>query len=155
MLIDNIKSPYIAKKIFSCLNEVLILKIFKINKRIQRKININLINYKIFGGRYIINEAKEETKEFDRLYDKIVFKGEYINGKRNGKGKEYNFDGTMIFEGEYINGKRNGKGKEYYDDGNLKFEGEYLNGKKWTGKGYDKNNIVRYDLEGGKGYVKE
>ena len=44
----------------------------------------------------------------------------------------------MLFEGEYIQGKRNGKGKEYYDNGKLKFEGEYLNGKNWNGKGYNK-----------------
>ena len=31
-----------------------------------------------------------------------------------------------MFEGEYLNGERNGKGKEYYDNGKLKFEGEYI-----------------------------
>jgi len=36
----------------------------------------------------------------------------------------------MIFEGEYLNGERNGKGKEYYDNGELKFEGEYLKGER-------------------------
>ena len=50
-------------------------------------------------------------------------------GKRNGKVKEYYYNGKLIFEGEYLNGKRNGKGKEYYN-GKLIFEGEYLNGKK-------------------------
>jgi len=41
----------------------------------------------------------------------------------------------LKFEGNYLNGKRSGKGKEYYDDNNiLKFEGEYLNGKR-NGKG--------------------
>ena len=35
----------------------------------------------------------------------------------------------LIFEGEYLNGKRNGKGKEY-DNNKIIFEGEYLNGKK-------------------------
>ena len=34
----------------------------------------------------------------------------------------------MKFEGEYINGKRNGKGKEYDENGELMFEGEFLNG---------------------------
>ena len=29
-----------------------------------------------------------------------------------GKGKEYK-NGKIIFEGEYLNGQRNGKGKEY------------------------------------------
>ena len=42
----------------------------------------------------------------------MIFKGEYKNGKRNGKGKEYSTDGDLIFEGEYKNGKRNGKGQE-------------------------------------------
>ena len=35
-----------------------------------------------------------------------------ING--NGKIKEYDNDGDLQFEGEYLNGKRNGKWKEYY-----------------------------------------
>ena len=35
-----------------------------------------------------------------------------------------------MFEGEYLNGKRNGKGKEYDFNGKLKFEGEFLNGTK-------------------------
>ena len=42
----------------------------------------------------------------------MIFEGEYKNGKRNGKGKEYSTDGDLIFEGEYKNGKRNGKGIE-------------------------------------------
>ena len=41
-------------------------------------------------------------------------------------------NGWLKFEGEYLNGKRNGKAKEY--DGDLIFEGEYKNGKKWNGK---------------------
>ena len=52
---------------------------------------------------------------------------EIING--NGKVKEYWNNGKLLFEGEYLNGKRNGKGKEY-NDGKLVFEGEYLNGKR-------------------------
>ena len=28
-----------------------------------------------------------------------------------------------IYEGEYLNGERNGKGKEYYENGELWFEG--------------------------------
>ena len=30
----------------------------------------------------------------------------------------------FLFGGEYINGKRNGRGKEYYDNDELKFEVE-------------------------------
>ena len=50
---------------------------------------------------------------------------------RNRKGKEYYYDGGLSYEGEYLNGKRNGKGKEHIKtSGNLKYEGEYKNGKK-------------------------
>ena len=41
----------------------------------------------------------------------------------------------LLFEGEYINGERNGIGKEHDYDGNIIFEGEYLKGKQWNGKG--------------------
>ena len=39
-------------------------------------------------------------------FGKLIFEGEYLNGKRNGKGKEYNFNDQLIFEVEYLNGKR-------------------------------------------------
>ena len=68
-------------------------------------------------------------------YYGLEYRGEYLYGKRNGKGKEYNDDGKLEFEGEDLNGKRmNGKGKEYNYDGKLEYEGEYLNEKR-NGKG--------------------
>ena len=42
--------------------------------------------------------------------------------------------GFLIYEGIYLNGERNGKGKDYEIKGNIIFEGEYSNGKKWEGK---------------------
>ena len=42
----------------------------------------------------------------------MVFKGEFLNGEKNGKGKEF-YNGFLEFEGEYLNGKRNGKGKKF------------------------------------------
>ena len=61
-----------------------------------------------------------------------------MEGKINGKIKEYNRVGVVIFEGEYINGEKNGYGKEYNDSGILKFEGEYLMEK----KGMEKDMIL-------------
>ena len=58
-----------------------------------------------------------------------------LNNNINGKGREY-YNGKLIFEGEYLNGKRNGKGKEYDYNRKINFEGEYLNGKR-HGKGKD------------------
>ena len=59
----------------------------------------------------------------------MIFKGEYLKGKK--KGKEYNDKGDIIFDGEYLDKKRwKGKGKEFNDKGDIIFEGEYLNGKR-------------------------
>ena len=77
---------------------------------------------------------------------------------RNGQGysKEYDSEnGKLIFEGEYLNGERNGKGKEYYFDGSLRFEGEYSEGKIWNGKGYDKKDNLQYEIKNGLGHTKE
>ena len=60
----------------------------------------------------------------------MIFEREYLNGKINGKGKEYylgDFEGDVFIEDKYKNGKRNGKGRDN------QFKGEYLNGKKWNG----------------------
>ena len=60
-----------------------------------------------------------------------------------------------MFEGGYLNGKRNGKGKEYYFNGKLMFEGEYSFDNKYNGKGYDVNGNIIYELKNGSGKVKE
>ena len=63
---------------------------------------------------------------------------ENIKKEKNGKGKEYYFNGKLLYEGEYLNDEKKGKGKEYFINGNLHLIDQYLNGKKWDGKGYNK-----------------
>ena len=74
----------------------------------------------------------------------MVFEGEYLNGKKNGFGKEYikssfyepyedKTGSKLIFEGQYLNGVKNGKGREYNEEGNILFEGEFKNGNRWNG----------------------
>ena len=174
---DNIKSTFFIKECLLKINEKKKLELIKYNKIFQNMLNINIINYRIFSGKYIIYESNTFAKEFS-YNDKLLFEGGYLNRKRNGKGKEYNSDGILVFEGEYLNGKRNGKGKEYNSGGIIVFEGEYLNGKRngkgkeydnfgvlmfdgeyfndkrWNGKGYKLNNII-YKIKDGKGYIKE
>ena len=91
---------------------------------------------------YELNNGKGMVKEYDKS-GKLIFDGEYLNGKRHGKGKEYNCNfGNLKFEGQYLNGKRQGKGKEY-NNGDLYFEGEYLNDKKnGIGKKYYYGKLV-------------
>jgi len=139
-MLKNIKSLYFIKFIFVNVDEKQKLKIVKYNKSLQKNIGISIINYKLFTGKYIMYESNRIGKEYYGYDDRLKFKGEYLNGERNGKGKEYWNDGILRFEGEYLNGKRNGKGKEYnFINGLLIFEGQYLNNKKWIGKGYNLN----------------
>ena len=64
------------------------------------------IGYNINGNiEYEIKDGKGNIKEY-YCDDKLSFEGEYLNGKRNGKGKEYNFNGELIFKGEYLNGEK-------------------------------------------------
>ena len=77
---------------------------------------------------------------------------------KEGKGhiKEYeDHNYNLIFEGDYLNGEKNGYGKEFYKNGYIKFEGEYLNEKRWNGKIYDKYGNNEYEIKEGKVYIKE
>ena len=62
-MLDNIKSIFFSRIIFSYLEEKIKLKVIKYNKKLQNKIDINLINYKYFSGKYIIYENNIKWKE--------------------------------------------------------------------------------------------
>ena len=170
-MLKNIKSIYFIQRIFSHVDEGRKLKLIKYNISLQKNMNISLINYKHFTGKYLIYESNGIGKEYDGFSNLLLFEGEYLNGerngkgkeyykmhksivefegeykngKRNGKGKEYDWDGKLEFEGEYLNGRRNGKGKEYLMDGQLYFEGEYLKDYKLFGIQYDTKNNILYN----------
>ena len=176
----SIKFENNLKEIFSFLERKRLFKLIIYNKNLQKTVKINIEDYKKISGKYKIGKKdgigkvyKLNTKilKFEgeylkgkkngkgKEYDdkgKLVFEGEYLNGKRNGKGKEYYYNGKLIFDGEYLNGKRNGKGKQYdHWNGKLVFEGEFFNGKKWTGKEYNLNGNVVFQINNGKGKGKE
>ena len=130
------------------------LKILKLNKKLKTKLDIDLINYKIIKGKYILGSPNGKVKEYNCFDDKLIFEGEYLDGKRNGIGKEYE-NNKIIFEGKYLDGIRNGKGKEYFYNGKIKFEGIYFFGLKWHGKGYNKKGEIIYELNLGNGYIYE
>ena len=147
---DGIKSNFIFKKIFSFIFERKKLNLVKYNKGFQNKLNISLLNYKVLSGKYIICEPNGIGKIYDSYNDFLIFEGEFLNGKKNGKGVEYDERGEIIFEGEYLNGERNGKGKEYYN-GNIVFEGEYLNGEQVIEENKEHNKYNEFK----KGFVSE
>ena len=68
--------------------------------------------------------------------------------------KEYDCYAKLIFEGEYSQGEKNEKGKEFYKDDKLKFEGECINGRKWNSDKYDEKNN-KYELKNVRGFTKE
>ena len=146
MSLNKVKISFFVRLLFHHLNEKRKLKIINYNKYIQKLLGINIINYKIFYGKYIEYESDGKAREYYYYNDNLVYEGEYLNGKRNGKGKEYNYNDNFIYEGEYLNGKRNGKGKEYNFDIELIFEGEYFNGKRnGKGKEYNFNNELLFE----------
>ena len=134
-MVEIIKSKYFQKILLSSLNEKTKLELIKYNKHFQNLMNIKLINYKLYKGKYIIYETQGKGKEYN-CDGNLEFEGEYLNGKRNGKGKEYDYwNDELEFEGKYLNGIRNGKGKEYDIFNNIiQFDGEFLYGKRWNGK---------------------
>ena len=102
----------------------------------QNYFNIYLGTYKRKSGIIKIGGINEFGREYKLNWDDykwIVYEGEYLNGKRNGQGKEYFWSNkfNVIFEGVYLERKKwNGKGKELNDEGKVIFEGEYLIGEK-------------------------
>ena len=91
-----------------------------------------------FEYEYINGSSNVKGKEYYNK-DKLKYEGEFIiYGKfrfKNGKIKQYDYySGLLVFDGEYKNGKRHGKGKEYGRYGRLIFEGYYINGKRYKEK---------------------
>ena len=89
--------------------------------------NKNILSKLVFEGEYLNGKRNGKGKEYDNN-GKLIYEGEYLNGKRHGKGKEYDYNTNLIYEVEYLKGKRIGKGKEYYIDNQI-YEGQYLNEK--------------------------
>ena len=78
-------------------------------------------------------------------YDK---NGKITHALNNGNGKIKNYrDGNLIFEGEVLNGKPNGKGKEYNRYNQLIFYCVFLDGQYWNGIGRAKNDNNDGDSE--------
>ena len=149
-ILRDIKSSHIINKIFSYVNENRKLNIIKYNKSFQNILLINIEYYKKISGKYKINGINGNGEEYGLITDKIIFKGEYKNGKRNGKGKEFNDFGHIIFEGEYLDGKK--------WNGNFiskKYNHKKLN-KRCRSHDDDNNYIenILSKLENGKGIIK-
>ena len=106
-------------------------------------------------GKYYLGQFKEHLPHGNGIqYDannKILYKGDFIKGKFEGKGQFFYIyddhdDYSAYCEGQFKNGLLHGKGKIYYKNGNIKVDGNWikdkLNGK---GKVYYKDGNIMYD----------
>ena len=57
---------------------------------------------------------------------KIEFKGQYVNGRRTGRGKRYhdNEKNTIEAEGNFLRGRLKGKAKTFYPNGKINEKGD-------------------------------
>ncbi len=147
----SIKSKYLLQEIFSYLYENIKLKIIKNNKAYQKLLEINIENFKKLSGRYKIRVKNGNWEEYNIKNNKLLYKGQYKNGKRNGEGEEYHENGNLKFKGKYLNGYRiegkgyfyngdmflklekDGIGMEFYEENKIIFKGEYFKGMRWNG----------------------
>jgi len=143
-----IESKIILKVIFKHLRKIQYLDIIRYNKKLQNIIGINILDYQKEGNKIKIGERNGIGEEREKYTNILLFKGKYLDGKKNGEGIEYYQNGAVKFKGKYFQGNiiegkgydyegkeyliidKDGKGKEYNIFGNLIFEGEYFNGRK-------------------------
>ncbi len=70
-------------------------------------------------------------------YDGYFFEGEIV------KGKEFDQSGKLIYKGEFQNGKWHGKGVSYFDNGQIRYKGEFKNGLR-NGKGISYGTLIKH-----------
>ena len=105
-MLKDIKSSFIINNIFSHVGRKIPLNLFVHNKKFQNILNIGKIDYRRLSKKYIVKEG-EISRVYDAIKNSLLFEGHYLNGKRNGKGKEFDLlFNKLIFEGNYLNGKK-------------------------------------------------
>ena len=141
-MLQKIKSSFILKKVFINIDIMRKLTSIIYNKKIQKNLGITIVDYRRYSGKYK-KEENGKIEVYNSYNNELLFKGNYLNGKRNGLVREYNEKDQLVFQGEYLDGKK-WKGLEYiYDDitDTKILELEYLNGIiDGIGKEYDRYN---------------
>ena len=89
-MLGKIQSTEFIKKLFDNIEEKTRLKLVKYNKELKKKLEINIDTFKEISGKYIVYESGGKAKEYCISTEKLVYDGDYLNGKRNGKGKVKN-----------------------------------------------------------------
>ena len=72
-MLENIKRFFLLE-LFSNLSEEKKLKIIKYNRSLQNKIKLNIIDYKIYSGRYIHYTSEKKGEEYNSYDNKILYR---------------------------------------------------------------------------------
>ena len=84
-LSEGVKSKVIQKKIFSLILYKKTINLIRYNKRFQKMFEIDIENYKKRSCRYKTGEKNGKGQEFTLGKNKLIFEGEYIDGRKCGK----------------------------------------------------------------------
>ena len=69
---------------------------------------------------------------------KLLYEGEYLCGKKNGKGKYFSIIGNVSYDDEFLNGLKHGMAKEYSIFETVEYKGEFIYGQRTgNGKNFD------------------
>ena len=74
-MLKDIKSSYFNQLVFAYIFEKQKLKLIKYNKHLQKTLNMSIINYKFFTGKYIIYGENGIGKEYYCENEKLIFEG--------------------------------------------------------------------------------
>lgn len=101
------------------------------------------------GTKYIGYWNDNNKNGKGRMYyanGKLIYEGDYVEGKKCGKGVYY-FESGERYEGMFLNDQFNGKGRMYYTNGKLEYEGDYVEEKKFGKRVYYFENCTKYEGE--------
>ena len=79
----------------------------------------------IFIGRFYENKGPNGLGEKFTLRKKVLYKGEFLDGEKSGKGEEESSEGKFV--GNFYHDKKNGKGKMIFKNSGDIYEGDYKN----------------------------
>ena len=78
-------------------------------------------------------EQNQDKITFEEVYfenGQLMYKDQFLNGKKHGEQLSYWKNGQLWYKEHYINGKKHGEQLDYYRDGELDYKFYYINGKK-------------------------
>ena len=83
------------------------------------------INKNIFIGKFLENKGPNGLGEKFTLRKKVLYRGEFLDGEKSGKGEEESSEGKFV--GNFYHDKKNGKGKMIFKNSGDVYEGDYKN----------------------------